>query len=87
MLGIYYAIPDNNLSTFYGVQHKVDEAQLRKEIKMCIQNVRAIRSGLFTPDQAFEEVVRSQIVKLKVKLLSAFTSTFFIFYTWFFSLD
>merc|ERR1739838_403880 len=46
-------------------KHKVDEAQLRKEIKMCIQNVRAIRSGLFTPDQAFEEVVRSQIVKLK----------------------
>jgi len=44
---------------------EVDENVLRKEIKMCIQNVRAIRSGLFTPDQAFEEVVRGQIIKLK----------------------
>lgn len=43
----------------------VDENQLRKDIKMCIQNVRGIRSGLFTPDQAFEEVVRGQITKLK----------------------
>jgi len=43
---------------------KTDEKQLRKEIKLCIQNVRAIRSGLFTPDQAFEEVARGQIKKL-----------------------
>jgi len=43
---------------------KNDEKQLRKEIRLCIQNVRAIRSGLFTPDQAFEEVARGQIKKL-----------------------
>jgi len=43
----------------------VDEKTMRKEIAMTIRNIHAVRTGLFTPDQAFEEVVKSQIRKLK----------------------
>ena len=43
-----------------------DEQSLRKEIAVVIQNIHAIRTGLFTPDTAFEEIVRSQIKKLQV---------------------
>lgn len=47
-------------------QTAIDEQTLRKEIAVVIQNIHAIRTGLFTPDTAFEEIVRSQIRKLKV---------------------
>ena len=35
-------------------ERKIDEKNLRKEIKIVIQNIRGVRSGLFTPDMAFE---------------------------------
>jgi len=44
----------------------LDEHTLRREISVVIQNIHAIRTGLFTPDTAFEEIVKSQIKKLKV---------------------
>ena len=35
-------------------ERKIDEKNLRREIKIVIQNIRGVRSGLFTPDMAFE---------------------------------
>ncbi len=45
---------------------ELDERSLRKEIAYAIKNIRGIRVGLFTPDEAFEAVVKSLIEKLKV---------------------
>uniref|UniRef100_H2YZS4 dynamin GTPase n=1 Tax=Ciona savignyi TaxID=51511 RepID=H2YZS4_CIOSA len=59
------------------VKREFDEQTLRKEISVVIQHIHAIRTGLFTPDTAFEEIVKSQITKLKdpalkcVELVSA----------------
>lgn len=53
-------------------QTAIDEQTLRKEIAVVIQNIHAIRTGLFTPDTAFEEIVRSQIRKLKVRSYFSF---------------
>jgi len=44
----------------------VDERTLRKEIALVIRNINAVRTGLFTPDQAFEQVVRGQIRKIEI---------------------
>jgi len=44
---------------------KVDEKTLRKEIAMVIRNIHGVRTGLFTPDKAFEEVAKSQIQKIR----------------------
>lgn len=41
-----------------------DEKQLRKEISIAIKNIRGTRVGLFTPDQAFEAIVRDHIRRL-----------------------
>ena len=49
------------------LQMEFDEQSLRREISVVIQNIHGIRSGLFTPDTAFEEIVKSQIKKLKVR--------------------
>lgn len=38
-------------------ERKIDEKNLRKEIKIVIQNIRGVRSGLFTPDMAFEVII------------------------------
>ena len=43
-----------------------DEQSMRREISVVIQNIHGVRSGLFTPDTAFEEIVKTQIKKLKV---------------------
>ena len=51
-------------------ERKIDEKNLRREIKIEIQNIRGVRSGLFTPDMAFEVI--STIIKgldLKLDLL------------------
>ena len=45
-------------------QHEYDERQLRKEISFAIKNIHGIRSGLFTPDQAFETIVKKVCVCL-----------------------
>uniref|UniRef100_A0A672P896 Dynamin-2 n=1 Tax=Sinocyclocheilus grahami TaxID=75366 RepID=A0A672P896_SINGR len=42
-----------------------DEKQLRREISHAIKNVHGVRIGLFTPDLAFEAIVKKQIIKLK----------------------
>ena len=42
-----------------------DEKELRREISYAIRNIHGIRSGLFTPDQAFEAIVQKQIDKLR----------------------
>lgn len=49
----------------YEIQRmQYDEKKLRKEISIAIQNIRGTRVGLFTPDQAFDTIVRDQIKRL-----------------------
>ncbi|KAG5452577.1 Dynamin- GTPase protein, variant 2 [Clonorchis sinensis] len=45
---------------------QTDEEELRKEISYAIRNIHGIRTGLFTPDLAFETITRKQIEKMKV---------------------
>ena len=42
-----------------------DEKELRREITYAIKNIHGIRTGLFTPDMAFETIVKKQISKLQ----------------------
>ncbi|XP_053531414.1 dynamin-3 isoform X10 [Ictalurus punctatus] len=46
-----------------------DEKELRREISHAIKNVHGVRTGLFTPDLAFEAMVKKQILKLKAPSL------------------
>ncbi|XP_035382971.1 dynamin-1a isoform X1 [Electrophorus electricus] len=48
------------------VKMEFDEKELRKEISYAIKNIHGIRTGLFTPDMAFETIVKRQITKIKV---------------------
>lgn len=50
-------------------QIECDEKQLRKEIQFAIKNIHGIRTGLFTPDMAFEIIVKDQIERLKAPTL------------------
>uniref|UniRef100_A0AAR2JHY9 Dynamin-2 n=1 Tax=Pygocentrus nattereri TaxID=42514 RepID=A0AAR2JHY9_PYGNA len=47
------------------VKMEFDEKELRKEISYAIKNIHGIRTGLFTPDMAFETIVKRQIFKIK----------------------
>ncbi|XP_039224615.1 dynamin-2 isoform X4 [Crotalus tigris] len=47
------------------VKMEFDEKDLRREISYAIKNIHGIRTGLFTPDLAFEAIVKKQVVKLK----------------------
>ncbi|XP_060916915.1 dynamin-1a isoform X1 [Labrus bergylta] len=47
------------------VKMEFDEKELRKEISYAIKNIHGIRTGLFTPDMAFETIVKRQIGKIK----------------------
>ena len=49
---------------FFLAERKIDEKHLRKEIKIVIQNIRGVRTGLFTPDMAFERIVKEQVEQL-----------------------
>eukprot|EP00123_Amoebidium_parasiticum_P017676 comp23942_c3_seq1/m.42318 comp23942_c3_seq1/g.42318 ORF comp23942_c3_seq1/g.42318 comp23942_c3_seq1/m.42318 type:complete len:841 (-) comp23942_c3_seq1:1211-3733(-) len=51
-------------------KHEYDERQLRKEIMYAIKNIHGIRSGLFTPDQAFEAICRKLIERLRAPALA-----------------
>jgi dynamin GTPase len=51
------------------VKMEFDERELRKEISYAIKNLHGVRVGLFTPDMAFEVIVKRQIQKLKVPAL------------------
>ena len=46
------------------LQLETDEKKLRKEITFTIKNQLGVRVGLFTPDMAFESIVKEQIEKL-----------------------
>ncbi|NWU73508.1 DYN2 protein, partial [Pterocles burchelli] len=52
---------------FVPVQMEFDEKDLRREISYAIKNIHGVRqvTGLFTPDLAFEAIVKKQVVKLK----------------------
>lgn len=47
------------------VKMEFDEKELRKEIAYAIRNIHGIRVGLFTPDMAFDAIVKKQIGRLK----------------------
>ncbi|XP_073449329.1 dynamin-3 isoform X1 [Aquarana catesbeiana] len=47
------------------VKVEFEEKDLRREISYAIKNIHGVRTGLFTPDKAFEAIVKKQIVKLK----------------------
>ncbi|KAG8441356.1 hypothetical protein GDO86_006912 [Hymenochirus boettgeri] len=47
------------------VKMEFDEKDLRREISYAIKNIHGVRTGLFTPDMAFEAIVKKQVVKLK----------------------
>ncbi|XP_034736468.1 dynamin 3a isoform X3 [Etheostoma cragini] len=47
------------------VKIKLDERKLRREINYAIRNTHGVRTGLFTPDMAFEAIVKKQISMLK----------------------
>ncbi|XP_062516080.1 dynamin-1-like isoform X2 [Corticium candelabrum] len=51
------------------VKMEFDERELRKEISYAIKNLHGVRVGLFTPDMAFEVIVKRQINKLRVPAL------------------
>ncbi|KAM9385479.1 dynamin 3a isoform 6-T7 [Pholidichthys leucotaenia] len=42
-----------------------DDRKLRQEISYAIRNTHGVRTGLFTPDTAFQAIVRKQITRLK----------------------
>ncbi|XP_047229994.1 dynamin 3a isoform X2 [Girardinichthys multiradiatus] len=42
-----------------------DERKLRQEINYAIRNIHGVRTGLFTPDMAFQAIVKKQISSLK----------------------
>jgi len=59
------------------VRMEFDEKELRKEIAFAIRNIHGIRLGLFTPDQAFDVVAKSQIQRLRapsLKLVDSVTA-------------
>uniref|UniRef100_A0A8D0ABT9 Dynamin n=1 Tax=Sander lucioperca TaxID=283035 RepID=A0A8D0ABT9_SANLU len=47
------------------VKMECDEKEMRREISYAIKNIHGIRTGLFTPDMAFEAIVKKQVIKLK----------------------
>ncbi|XP_077133777.1 dynamin-3 isoform X2 [Ranitomeya variabilis] len=51
------------------VKTEFEEKDLRREISYAIKNIHGIRTGLFTPDMAFQAIVKKQIVKLKGPVL------------------
>lgn len=47
------------------VKIESDESKLRREINYAIRNIHGVRTGLFTPDMAFEAIVKKQMSRLK----------------------
>ncbi|KAG8013955.1 Dynamin-3, partial [Nibea albiflora] len=43
------------------VKMECDEKEMRREISYAIKNIHGIRTGLFTPDMAFEAIVKKQL--------------------------
>lgn len=57
------------------VKMSCDEKELRREISFAIRNIHGIRVGLFTPDMAFEAIVKRQISQLKEPILKCIDLT------------
>ena len=55
----------NERFPFELVKIEYDEKELRREITYAIKNTHGIRNGLFTPDIAFEAIVKNQISRFK----------------------
>ncbi|XP_049981470.1 dynamin-2 [Alexandromys fortis] len=53
------------LFSIQSLSMEFDEKDLRREISYAIKNIHGVRTGLFTPDLAFEAIVKKQVVKLK----------------------
>ncbi|XP_042338778.1 dynamin 3a isoform X2 [Plectropomus leopardus] len=47
------------------VKMESDDRKLRREINYAIRNIHGVRTGLFTPDMAFEAIVKKQMSRLK----------------------
>ncbi|CAH1990886.1 unnamed protein product [Acanthoscelides obtectus] len=47
------------------VKMEFDEIELRREIGIAIVNIHGVRIGLFTPDLAFDAIVKKQIARLR----------------------
>ncbi|XP_028258941.1 dynamin 3a isoform X3 [Parambassis ranga] len=47
------------------VKIESDERKMRQEINYAIRNTHGVRTGLFTPDMAFEAIVKKQISSIK----------------------
>ncbi|KGL80997.1 Dynamin-1, partial [Tinamus guttatus] len=47
------------------VKMEFDEKELRREISYAIKNIHGLGTGLFTPDMAFETIVKKQVKKIK----------------------
>lgn len=58
------------------VKLEVNEKELRREISFAIKNLFGVRVGLFTPDMAFEQIVKRQIEKLVVPSLKCVDMVF-----------
>ena len=50
---------------FEMVKIQYEEKELRKEINIAIQNIYGVRLGLFTPDKAFEAIVKKKIAHMR----------------------
>eukprot|EP01134_Creolimax_fragrantissima_P002300 CFRG2300T1 len=48
---------------------EIDERKLRREILFAIKNIHGMRTGLFTPDQAFEAICRKLIERMRAPSL------------------
>lgn len=47
------------------MKRECDEREMRREIAFAIRNTHGVRVGLFTPDLAFDAIVKTQIIRLR----------------------
>lgn len=47
------------------MKRECDEVEMRREIAFAIRNTHGVRVGLFTPDLAFDAIVKTQITRLR----------------------
>lgn len=50
---------------FEMMKRECDEREMRREIAFAIRNTHGVRVGLFTPDLAFDAIVKTQIARLR----------------------
>lgn len=69
LISFYSILSLSRSLRFEIVKMSCDEKELRREISFAIRNIHGIRVGLFTPDMAFEAIVKKQIAQLKEPIL------------------